>query len=81
MRPKIQHEKSTTVTCSDNGKTSTAEVVSFISEQKLIVSLNKSVRLEMTYNPRNKLYVAHQTGLEFVSSGPASFEVAQFKRR
>jgi hypothetical protein len=81
MRPKLQHEQTTTVTCSDNGKTSTAAVVSFIAEQRLIVSLDKSIRLEMSYNPRNKLYVAHKTGLEFVSSGPAVYEVAQFKRR
>jgi len=81
MRPRLHHEQTTTVTCSDNGKSSNADVISFISEQKLIVSLNKTIKMEMTYNPRNKLYIAHQTGLEFVSSGPAVYEVGQFKRR
>jgi hypothetical protein len=81
MRPKMQHEQTITVTCSDNGKSNVADVLSFVAEQKLIVSLNKSIKMEMSYNPRNKLYVAHQTGLEFVSKGPAIYEVAQFKRR
>jgi hypothetical protein len=81
MKSKFQHDQKTTVTCSDNGKGNLADVISFIPEQRLIVSLNKSIRMEMTYNPRNKLYVAHQTGLEFVSSGPGIIETKQFKRR
>ena len=37
--------------------------------------------MEMVYNPRNKLYIANQTGLEFVSSGPKLIERAEVKRR
>lgn len=81
MRPKQQYESTVTVTCTDNGKSSTAEILSFNEDQKLTVSLNRSIKMEMYYNPRNKLYVANQTGLEFVSSGPKKIQVATIKRR
>lgn len=81
MRSQTHHEQTSAVTCSDTGKSSIADVLSFIPEQKLTVSIEKSIRLEMTYNPRNQLYIAHRSGLEFVSKGPAIMEVAKFKRR
>lgn len=81
MRPQIQYESTTTVTCSDNGNSSTAEVLSFVPEQRLIVSLNRTVRLEMVYNKKNKLYMARQSGLEFASSGPKGNEFKEVKRR
>lgn len=70
MRKNHQQDQTVTVTCSDNGKTNIAEVVSYNPGQKLVVSLNKTIRLEMRYNPTNKMYIANQTGLEFVSNGP-----------
>ena len=81
MRTRQQYESNTTVTCTDNGKSSTAEVLSFNEGQRLTVSLNRAIKLEMFYNPRNKLYIANQTGLEFVSTGPKKIEVAEIKRR
>ena len=35
----------------------------------------------MIYNPRNKLYIANQGGLEFVSSGPNEIQRVEVKRR
>jgi hypothetical protein len=75
MRARTIYEQTTTVTCSDNGKSNIADVINFIPEQRLTVSLNRSIKLEMTYNKRNQLYVANQTGLEFVSSGPKKIEI------
>lgn len=80
-RKQASYEQTTTVTCSDNGKSNTAEVLSFVEEQRLVVSLNRQIKLEMHYNPRNKLYIANQTGLEFVSSGPRKIEVTTLRRR
>jgi hypothetical protein len=81
MRTHSAYEQTVTVTCSDNGKSSTADVISFMESQRLVISLNRSVRMEMTYNPRNKLYMANQTGLEFVSSGPKKVNRVEVKRR
>jgi len=76
-----QYEDAVTITCTDNGKSNSAEVLSFNEGQRLVVSLNRSVKLEMYYNPRNSLYVANQSGLEFVSQGPKKIEVTQVRRR
>ena len=81
MRTHSAYEQTVTVTCSDNGKSSTADVISFMESQRLVISLNRSVRMEMTYNPRNKLYMSNQTGLEFVSSGPKKVNRVEVKRR
>ena len=35
----------------------------------------------MIYNPRNKLYIANQSGLEFVCSGPTEIQRTEVKRR
>lgn len=74
-------ESTVTVTCSDNGKSSTAEVINFREKSVLIVSLNRAVRLELIYNPRNGLYIGNQAGLEFVSKGPTATTKPIFKRR
>jgi hypothetical protein len=70
-----------TLTCSDNGKSNHAEVLSFIPEQKLVVSIDRSIKMEMRYNPKNKMYIANQSGLEFVSSGPKTNVVPGVNRR
>ena len=80
-RKRPSYESTVTVTCSDNGKSSTAEVITFMEGQRLVVSLNRQVKMEMIYNPRNKLYIENQTGLEFVSSGPKTVNRTPIKRR
>ena len=80
-KPKMSYEQTVTVTCSDNGKSQTAEVIRFSPGSNLIVSLNRSIRMEMIYNPRNKLYIANQCGLEFVSSGPNEIQRVEVRRR
>lgn len=77
----MAHEQSVTVTCSDNGKSQEAEVIQFNEGARLVVSLNRAIRMEMIYNSRNKLYIANQSGLEFVSSGPKFIERREVKRR
>jgi hypothetical protein len=81
MRPRVQYDQTITVTCSDNGKSNHADVLSFVPEQKLVVSLNKSIKMEMRYNPKNKMYMANQSGLEFVSNGPKANIVPGINRR
>jgi hypothetical protein len=68
-RPTL-HNQTTLVTCSDNGKSMTAEVISFIPNQRLVVSLERSIKMEMTYSSKSNLYMAKQSGLEFASKGP-----------
>ena len=63
------YSQTTLVTCSDNGNSKTAQVLSFTPNQRLVVVI-ESIRMEMVYSSRSNLYIGNQTGLEFVSSGP-----------
>lgn len=70
MKTTGSYDQTVTVTCSDNGKSQTAEIIKFQEGVRLVVSLNRNIRMELIYNTRNKLYITNQGGLEFVSSGP-----------
>jgi hypothetical protein len=74
------YEQTVSVTCSDSGKTIVAEVLSFTPNKKLSVSINRSIKMEMLYNDKNKIYTAKQTGLEFYSKGPKEIIVTKTMR-
>lgn len=74
MPPRQTYKSTTTVTCSDNGKSMIAEVISFSKKQRLIVSIDRTIRMEMSYNAKSNLYMAKQSGLEFASAGPISID-------
>ena len=56
------------VLCLDNGKIASAVVLEFKEHQKLIVVLNKSIKLTLNWNGRK--YLGQSSGLEFASDGP-----------
>jgi hypothetical protein len=56
-----------------------AEVISFSPKQRLIVSIDRSIRMEMTYNSKSNLYTAKQSGLEFASSGPEIIDINRIR--
>ena len=60
------------VTCEDNGRTVTADILDFKEEKTLHVSLNKTLKLVMLWNGR--IYEGNQSGLTFVSKGPKIVE-------
>lgn len=76
---RITHKPTVSVTCSDNGKSIIAQVVSFTPNQRLVVSFEKFVRMEMTFNSKSQLYMTRQSGLEFVSSGPEIIDVDRIR--
>lgn len=56
------------VVCLENSKKATAEVLEFKENTKLVVVLNKSIKLILNWN--GKKYLGKSSGLEFVSDGP-----------
>jgi hypothetical protein len=52
----------------NNSKTVVGEVHEFKERERLVVVLNKSVKLNMTWNGR--MYEARMAGLDFTSDGP-----------
>lgn len=57
-----------TVKQSNSGKTVEGEVHEFKEKNKLVVVLNKSIKLNMVWN--GKLYEGKMAGIDFVSDGP-----------
>ena len=53
----------------NSSKNATAEVHEFKEHDRLIVVLNKSVKLPMKWN--GKLYEGRMAGIDFVTSGPS----------
>lgn len=52
----------------DSNKTVDAVIQEFVEHSKLVVILNKSVKLPMKWN--GKIYEGRMAGLDFVSEGP-----------
>ena len=61
------------IECTDNGKKMEAEVLSFKEEQFLSVSIQRAVKLNMSWNPEKNVYIGKGAGLEFISTGPKKF--------
>jgi hypothetical protein len=56
------------VTQANSGKSVMAEVMSFNEGTNLVVIMNKSVKLSMSWN--GKVYEGRMAGMDFVSNGP-----------
>lgn len=61
------------VVCEDNDKKVVADILAFNEGRNLTVSLNKSVKLLMSWNGR--VYEGRMSGMSFVSKGPNIKEV------
>lgn len=64
----IRHSDTCTVKQAVSGKIVEAVVHEFKEQNKLIVVLNKSVKLNMTWNGR--VYEGKMAGMDFISDGP-----------
>ncbi len=63
-----RHSGTCKVQQAGNNKIVEAEVHEFKEKQKLVVVLNKSVKLPMVWN--GKVYEGKMAGLDFISDGP-----------
>jgi len=58
----------------DRDKTMTVEVLDFFPQKKLVVSVQRSVKVTLTYNEYHKVYIGSMAGMEFTSNGPQEIE-------
>lgn len=65
----IRYGETCTVKQANSSKTVEAVVFEFKERKSLIVVLNKSVKLPMTWN--GKLYEGKMAGIDFISAGPS----------
>ena len=54
----------------DRDKTMTVEVLDFLPQKKLVVSVQRSIKVTLTYNEYHKVYIGSMAGMEFTSHGP-----------
>ena len=72
-----QFEDKCQVTCTDNDKTVTADVMSYRPKDTLTIILGES-KIGMKWNGR-RVYVGNALGMEFTSKGPE--EIVMMKGR
>ena len=56
------------VICEDNGRKVVGGILAFNERRNLTVSINKSIKLMMSWNGR--IYEGKMSGMSFVSDGP-----------
>ena len=64
----VRYGETCTIKQANSSKTVEAVVFEFKERNSLVVVLNKSVKLSMTWN--GKLYEGKMAGIDFVSNGP-----------
>ena len=65
-------EQTCSVRSVPGGKLAQAVIMEFKPSQRLVVVLNKSVKLSMSFNGRN--YEGRAAGLDFESDGPKNYK-------
>lgn len=73
VQTRTDYANTCAVTNTDHGKTVDAEILKFVPEKFLDVSLNRSVKLSLRWQvlpSGTGLYVGNMAGMEFTSSGP-----------
>ena len=65
----IRHGETCEVKQANSGKTVVAEVMAFNDKRNLTVVMNRSVKMNMSWNGR--CYEGRMAGMDFVSDGPS----------
>lgn len=73
----MQFDSTHNATClihnTDKDKTVEAEVLDFKPQKRLVVSLERAIKLTLSYDPRHAIYVGSMSGLEFTTDGPTQY--------
>lgn len=70
MKHKEYIDDTCEIICEDNGRKMVADVISFSKNKLLTVSVEKSLKLSLSWN--GKVYEGNMGKLSFVSNGPDS---------
>ena len=62
------YAKECMVECTDNGKTLEVDIGDFKPESHMSVFMN-TVKVNLQYDPKHKIYVGNMAGLEFITKG------------
>lgn len=66
----ISYDYTVKITCTDNGRIVDGDILNFKKQHYMDVSLNKSLKIHLNYNEKQKIYIGSMAGLEFTTPGP-----------
>jgi len=66
-----------TIHNTDNDRTEEVEVLDFSPRKRLVVSVQRSIKLTLVYQERHGDYVGSMAGMEFTSRGPKEYTVGE----
>ena len=64
----------------DHEKSVEVDILDFVPQKKLIVSVQKSVKLTLAWDDKHHIYVGSMGGMEFTSEGPRGYTVKDGRR-
>lgn len=70
-----------TIHNTDRDRTIDVEILEFSPEKRLVVSVERSVKVNLPYDSNHRVYVGSMAGLEFTSLGPTAHTVNEGYRR
>jgi len=71
---RVEHADTCEIHNTDRDRTMKVEILDFRPQNKLVVSIERSVKVTLTYDEFHKVYIGSMAGMEFTSSGPQEFE-------
>jgi len=71
---RVEHADTCEIHNTDRDRTMTVEILGFRPQNKLVVSIERSVKVTLSYDEFHKVYIGSMAGMEFTSSGPREFE-------
>jgi len=74
MSVKVEYADTCEIHNTDRDKTMTVDILDFRPEKKLVVSVQRSIKVTLTYNEYHKVYIGSMAGMEFTSNGPQEYE-------
>ena len=72
---KMDYEDNCELICINNGTNVLADIINYIPKSKIILALNKQVRLTLKYNENEKKYFGNMSTLEFKTNGPKPIRI------
>lgn len=70
MRHEHYYEDEVDVHCTDTDATVRSDVITFVPEQYLEVSVARKFKLNLRYNAQHDCYIGSSSGLEFQAQAP-----------
>ena len=77
---KTTYEDTCKIHNTDSGKTVDSDILEFNPGKRLVVSVERSVKIILAYDDKHHIYVGSMGGMEFTSEGPRAYHTKEGRR-